>query len=147
MQTRILPTRMKSILLPVVIAALFMASGCRRRSTPTAPTPAPAPQAGEQNSPTATKGASGAALASPAVPNSPQAEAMNTLNRDLQSGNPQVVIARLNELLAVWEMSGKPLPGSVDDFVRGGLITQAPVPPGGGRYVINPKTRTFVVGK
>lgn len=79
------------------------------------------------------------------APNTPQAESVNALNSDVSSGDPKLVLKRLNELADAMEMSGKPNPKSVDDLVKAGLLTKVPVAPGGRRYVVNPKTRRFEV--
>lgn len=79
------------------------------------------------------------------APNTAQAQVVSALNRDLASGNPQLVIKRLNELADAQEMSGKAAPKSVEDLVKAGLLTQPPASPSGGRYVVNPKTRRFEV--
>lgn len=139
-------TTMRSIGLPLCLAvaiSTFISGGCKRRPTPGdgASSEQGAPNGAVPVVPATPAGEIG--LTTKVVPNSPQAQAVSAMNRDLQSGNPQLVLARLNELLDAWEMSGKPRPNSPDDLVKGGMLTKAPVPPAGKRYAINPKSGRF----
>lgn len=131
---------LKHVLCLAVIALALGAEGCKKRSTTSS------------TEPDLPKGAAPVVTATPAgevglntkvAPNTPQAESVSALNRDLASGNPQLVLKRLNELADAQEMSGKAGPKSVDDLVKAGLLTQPPTGPGGRRYVVNPKTRRF----
>ncbi len=126
-----------------VVASTLVLGGCKRKAT------LAGSGAIDQDLP---KGTAPVVVATPkgevgintkVAPNTPQAEAVSALNRDLSSGNPQLVLKRLNELVDAQEMSGKTAPKSVDDLVKAGLLTQPPIAPGGRRYVVNPKTRRF----
>lgn len=141
-----LVTAMRLIGLPLcltVAISTLVLDGCKRKAAP-GDGASSAPGAPNDVMPVAPATPTGeVGLTTKVVPNSPQAQAVSAMNRDLQSGNPQLVLARLNELLDAWEMSGKPRPNSPEDLVKGGLLTKAPVPPAGRRYAINPKSGRF----
>ena len=125
------------------LGLLLMVVGCRKKAANPDATP-DAAQLPKGTAPVVNATKSGeVGLKTTVVPNTPQAEAVTALNRDLASGNPQLVLKRLNELLDAQEMSGKGAPKSVEDLVRAGLLAKAPTAPAGQRYALNPKTRRF----
>ncbi len=135
---------MKSVLLICVLATLIH-TGCRKRTSTTtdnAPvTPATAPAGA---SPALTpKGAFVPALAVPA--DSPAAKAQTELDRKLASGNPQVQVQVLDEILQAWAMSNPELPKDLEEFVRAGMLTKIPTPPPGKRFLIDRKTARVVL--
>jgi hypothetical protein len=135
---------MKSVFFVCVFATLFSA-GCRKRaSTNAANAPVPAETAPGGATPTQTpKGAFVPALPVPA--DAPAAKAQTELDRKLASGNPQVQVQVLDEILQAWAMSNPELPKDLEEFVRAGMLTKIPSPPPGKRFLIDRKTARVVL--
>lgn len=84
----------------------------------------------------------------PALPvpaDAPVAKAQTELDRKLASGNPQIQVQVLDELLQAWAMSNPELPKDLEEFVRAGMLTKIPPPPPGKRFLIDRKKARVVL--
>lgn len=126
------------------LLVVIISAGCRKRPAP--PTSVSAdpgtPSSAAPNAQTP-KGAFVPALAVP--PDSPAAIAQTELDRKLASGNPQLQVQVLDELLQAWVMSKNELPKDLEEFVRAGMLTRLPVPPPGKLFMIDRKSGHVVL--
>lgn len=127
------------------LLTVLVASGCRKKSSPSSEgsSGSPAVPGGDSSKTQTPAGAFVPPLAVP--PDSPAAKAQTELDRKLASGNPQMQVQVLDELLQAWAMSNPELPKDLEDFVRTGMLTKLPTPPPGKRFLIDRKTGRVVL--
>ncbi len=135
---------MKRAILCLSLSGLIFSS-CRKKNEA-----APSMGGGEA------AGAPGAALAagqpkSAFVPpvagpaNSPAAVAQSELEKKLASGNPQLQLQVLDDLLQAWNMSQSAPPKDLEDFVKAKMLIRLPQPPPGKRFAIDQKLGRVVL--
>jgi len=135
---------MKSVLFVCILATLVSA-GCRKRASTTAANAPVTPENAPAGA-TATQTPKGAFVPALPVPaDAPAAKAQTELDRKLASGNPQVQVQVLDEILQAWAMSNPELPKDLEDFVRAGMLTKIPPPPPGKRFLIDRKSARVVL--
>ena len=137
---------MKHLILWSLLAAA-LAVGCRKRSTG----PAPDAGAGAPSQPSSggatTPAPAGTFTPAPAVPaDSPAAKAQKELDQKLASGNVQLQLQVLDDLVQSWVMSKGSLPKELEELVQAKMLTSLPTPPPGKRFVIDPKRGHVVLG-
>lgn len=127
------------------LLAVIASSGCRKRTSAPAGG-APANAEGNSSAPPNAQTPKGAFVPALAVPpDSPAAKAQTELDRRLASGNPQLQVQVLDELLQAWTMSKNDLPKDLEEFVKAGMLTRLPTPPPGKRFVIDRKSGHVVL--
>ncbi|MBI3878339.1 MAG: hypothetical protein HY300_20645 [Verrucomicrobia bacterium] len=130
---------MKRIIASIALLGLTL-TGCKKKTTPAeAPVVPPPPQA--VNAATTPDGTAPA----PAPGVSPRAAALNAIERDMMSSNPEVYLKTLTDLLNGWVMSKNSVPTNVEDFVNAKMISRLPVPPPGKRLGIDRKAMRVVL--
>ena len=129
----------------VCVLVMLISFGCRKRagSNSESGSGATPVASGEASAAQTPKGAFVPALAVPA--DSAAAKAQTELDRKLGSGNPQLQLQVLDEILQAWAMSNPELPKDLEDFVRAGMLTKIPNPPPGKRFMIDRKTGRVVL--
>ena len=70
-------------------------------------------------------------------PGSAAATALNEMDQKLASGDVQVQLQVLNQLLQAWVMSKNSFPDSVEEFAKAGTVAKIPAPPAGKRFAID----------
>jgi hypothetical protein len=65
------------------------------------------------------------------------AKALNAMDQKLASGDVQVQLQVLNQLLQAWVMSKNSFPDSVEDFAKAGTIAKVPAAPPGKKFAID----------
>jgi hypothetical protein len=132
-------------LLIVCVLATVISVGCRKRagSTSEGASGASPVASGEASAAQTPKGAFVPALAVPT--DSSAAKAQTELDKKLGSGNPQLQVQVLDEILQAWAMSNPELPKDLEEFVRAGMLTKIPTPPPGKRFMIDRKTGRVVL--
>lgn len=101
---------MNHVALSLILGALVLTPACRKKSAP--------------------------AITKP-PPGSAAAAALNEMDQKLASGDVQVQLQILNQLLQAWVMSKNSFPESVDEFVKAGTIAKVPAPPAGKKFSID----------
>ncbi len=85
-------------------------------------------------------------LPTPALPpGSPAAQAQNEMDRKLASGNVQLQVQVLDDILQAWVMSKGTPPASLDEFVKAKMLVKLPAAPAGKKFAIDPKTQRVTV--
>lgn len=131
--------------LVLCLIAVLVHSGCRKRSNPPAGS-SPETSVDPHGATTKVQTPAGAFVPPLAVPpDSPAAKAQTELDRKLASGNPQLQLQVLDELLQAWAMSNPDLPKDLEEFVRAGMLTKIPPPPSGKRFLIDRKAGRVVL--
>ena len=128
---------MKLVIACCLLVALLSA-GCRKKSGS-----ADSNQSGDLPATATPKGEFTPAAAVPA--DSPAGKAQSELDRKLASGNPQLQLQVLDELLQAWNMSKPAPPKDVEDFVRAGMLSKIPPAPAGKRFAIDQKSGHVVL--
>jgi hypothetical protein len=77
--------------------------------------------------------------------NSPAAVAQSELEKKLASGNPQLQLQVLDDLLQAWNMSQGAPPKDLEDFVKAKMLLRLPQPPPGKRFAIDQKLGRVVL--
>jgi len=134
---------MKLIIICCLLAAL-VSVGCRRKTPQADPgTPAATSQPAGSPAPAAPKGEFTPA---PAVPvDSPAAKAHSEMDQKLASGNVQLQLQVLDELLQAWVMSQNSIPKDLQALVGAKMLTKVPTPPPGKRFAVDQKTGRVVL--
>ncbi|NBV21157.1 MAG: hypothetical protein EBS05_04440 [Proteobacteria bacterium] len=78
--------------------------------------------------------------------NSPAAIAQSELDKKLASGNPQLQLQVLDDLVQAWVMSKGSLPKDLEELVQAKMLNSVPAAPPGKRFVIDPKKGHVVLG-
>ncbi len=134
---------MKRTITCIAVVALVIV-GCRKKAaTLDADPTASAPAAGS-SAPSAPKGTFTPAPALPA--NSPAAKAHSEMDQKLASGNPQLQLQVLDDLVQAWVMSKGSLPKDLDELVKAKMLNSVPPAPPGKRFVIDAKKGHVVLG-
>lgn len=121
------------------LLAALLAVGCRKKTTPADPST----QATPSTAPAAPKGEFTPAPAVPA--NSPAAKAHSEMDQKLASGNVQLQLQVLDELLQAWVMSQNSIPKDLQALVGAKMLTKVPTPPPGKRFAVDQKTGRVVL--
>ena len=121
------------------LLSVILAVGCRKKTTPadsnTAATPTAAPAAPK-----------GEFTPAPAVPaDSPSAKAHTEMDQKLASGNVQLQLQVLDELVQAWVMSQNSIPKNLDALVQAKMLAKLPTPPPGKRFAVDQKTGRAVL--
>lgn len=134
---------MKLIIICCLLAALVSVS-CRRKTPPADPgTPAATSQPDGSPAPAAPKGEFTPAPAVPA--DSPAAKAHSEMDQKLASGNVQLQLQVLDELVQAWVMSQNSIPKDLQALVGAKMLTKVPTPPPGKRFAVDQKTGRVVL--
>ena len=134
---------MKLNIICCLLAAL-VSVGCRRKTPPADPgTPAATSQPAGSPAPAAPKGEFTPAPAVPA--DSPAAKAHSEMDQKLASGNVQLQLQVLDELLQAWVMSQNSIPKDLQALVGAKMLTKVPTPPSGKRFAVDQKTGRVVL--
>ena len=67
------------------------------------------------------------------------------MDQKLASGNAQLQLQVLNELLQAWSMSKNSAPKDLNEFVTAGMLTKLPVPPPGKKFALNQQGTAVVL--
>lgn len=127
----------------IAVAALVIV-GCRKKAaTPDTDATASPPVAGS-SAPPAPKGTFTPAPAMPA--DSSAAKAHSAMDQKLASGNPQLQLQVLDELVQAWVMSKGSTPKDLDELVKAKMLNSVPLAPPGKRFVIDQKKGRVVLG-
>lgn len=121
------------------LLAILISVGCRKKTTPTdsktAATPSDVPAAPK-----------GEFTPAPAVPaDSPSAKAHSEMDQKLASGNVQLQLQVLDELVQAWVMSQNSIPKNLEVLVQAKMLAKLPTPPPGKRFAVDQKTGRAVV--
>ncbi len=130
---------LKKSLCFALAASTLAFGGCRKRGGTAASSPAtPDAQDSSSSAPAAPKGNF---TATPAVPaNSPSAKAHSEMDQKLASGNVQLQLQVLDDVLQAWVMSQNTIPKDLGELVRAKMLSKLPVAPPGKRFAVDQKT-------
>lgn len=67
------------------------------------------------------------------------------MDKKLASGNPQLQLQVLDELLQAWVMSQNSVPKDLEELVRAKMLSKLPTPPPGKRFAIDQKAAQVVL--
>jgi hypothetical protein len=132
---------MNRAILCLSLAGLILAS-CKKNNEVALPTGGE-DAAGAQGAAGQPKSAFVPPVAGPA--NSPAAMAQSELEKKLASGNPQLQLQVLDDLLQAWNMSQSTPPKELEDFVKAKMLIRLPQPPPGKRFAIDQKLGRVVL--
>lgn len=132
---------MNRVVLCLSISGLLLSS-CKKNSETLA-----SPQSGEASGAPGAGGQPRAAFVPPVAgpANSPAAVAQSELEKKLASGNPQLQLQVLDDLLQAWNMSQGAPPKDLEDFVKAKMLLRLPQPPPGKRFAIDQKLGRVVL--
>lgn len=135
---------MKTVILCLSLTGILL-TACKKK-----PDAAPQTGGGEVSGVPGSPGAAGQAkmafvppVAGPA--DSPAAVAQSELDKKLASGNPQIQLQVLDDLLQAWNMSQSSPPKDLEDFVKAKMLVRLPQPPPGKRFAIDQKLGRVVL--
>ena len=135
---------LKKSLYFALAASTLAFGGCRKRGGTAASSPGTTdPKASSSSAPAAPKGEFTPAPAVPA--DSPAAKAHREMDEKLASGNVQLQLQVLNELVQAWVMSQNSTPKSLQVLVEAKMLTKLPNPPPGKRFAVDQKTTQVVL--
>ena len=119
--------------------AVLLSVGCRKKSTPT-------DSNAEATTSAATAASKGEFTPAPAVPaGSPAAKAHSEMDQKLASGNVQLQLQVLDDLLQAWVMSQNTIPKDLEVLVQSKMLVKLPSPPPGKRFAVDQKTGRAVL--
>ena len=128
----------------LAVAAFIVCVGCRKKPAPADPgAPAVGSHPSANSVPAAPKGEFTPAPAVPA--DSPAAKAHSEIDQKLASGNVQLQLQVLDELLQAWVMSQNSIPKDLQALVGAKMLTKVPTPPPGKRFAVDQKTGRVVL--
>lgn len=124
---------MKRTIICIAVAAL-VTIGCRKKAaTPNADSSAPPAPKGEFTP-------------APAVPaDSPAAKANSEMDQKLASGNAQLQLQVLDDLVQAWVMSKNSIPKDLEELVKEKMLSKVPAAPPGKRFAIDQKKARVVL--
>lgn len=133
---------MKQAILCFAVMAVVIA-GCRKKSSgPDASPSDPTPATGSSGSPAQ----KGTFTPAPAVPaDSPAAKAHREMDQKLASGNPQLQLQVLDELVQAWVMSKGSPPKDLGELVKAKMLNSVPPAPPGKRFAVDQKQGRVVL--
>ena len=134
---------LKKSLYFALAASTLAFGGCRKRGGTAASSPATPDSQDPSSSAPAAKGNF---TATPAVPaNSPAAKAHSEMDQKLASGNVQLQLQVLDDVLQAWVMSQNTIPKDLGELVRAKMLSKLPIAPPGTRFAVDQKTGRAVL--
>ena len=135
---------LKKSLYFALAASTLAFGGCRKRGGTAASSPGTTdPNASSSSAPAAPKGEFTPAPAVPA--DSPAAKAHSEMDQKLASGNVQLQLQVLDELVQAWVMSQNAIPKNLEALVQAKMLATLPSPPAGKRVAVDQKTGRAVL--
>ena len=135
---------MKQALL-CLCAVVLLVAGCRKKANPSSEAVPVTP--GAASDPASAPAPKGTFTPAPALPaNSPAAKAHSEMDKKLASGNPQLQLQVLDDIVQAWVMSKGTLPKDLEELVKAKVLNSVPPAPPGKRFVIDAKKGHVVLG-